>query len=115
MYADTITKSLRVAIDETDRRRELQRDFNETHGITPESIVKGISDVLHSVYESDYVTVPVAADAEGKYLSQADLDKVIKKLRKEMKAAADRYDFERAAELRDRIFTLEGKELELRP
>jgi excinuclease ABC subunit B len=57
----------------------------------------------------------VAADAEGKYLSQADLDKVIKKLRKEMKAAADRYDFERAAELRDRIFTLEGKELELRP
>jgi excinuclease ABC subunit B len=61
------------------------------------------------------VTVPLAADEEDKYYAQEDLEKLIKKLRKEMKAAADRYDFERAAELRDRIFKLEGKELELRP
>jgi excinuclease ABC subunit B len=115
LYADTITKSMRVAIDETNRRRELQHQFNEDHGITPESIVKSISDVLHSVYEADYVTVPLAAEEEDKYHSQEELDKLIKKLRKEMKAAADRYDFERAAELRDRIFKLEGKELELRP
>jgi excinuclease ABC subunit B len=106
---------MRVAIDETDRRRELQGRFNEEHGITPESIVKSISDVLHSVYEADYVTVPLAAEEEDKYHSQEELDKLIKRLRKEMKAAADRYDFERAAELRDRIFKLEGKELELRP
>jgi excinuclease ABC subunit B len=115
LYADAVTKSMRVAIDETNRRRELQRQFNAEHGITPESIVKSISDVLHSVYEADYVTVPLAAEEEDKYHSQEELDKLIKKLRKEMKAAADRYDFERAAELRDRIFKLEGKELELRP
>jgi excinuclease ABC subunit B len=115
LYADAVTKSMRLAIDETNRRRELQRQFNEEHGITPESIVKSISNVLHSVYEADYVTVPLAAEAEEKYTSQADLEKLIKKLRKEMKAAADRYDFERAAELRDRIFKLEGRELELQP
>jgi excinuclease ABC subunit B len=115
LYADAITKSMRLAIDETNRRRELQGRFNEAHGITPESIVKSISNVLHSVYEADYVTVPLAAEAEDRYHSQDELDKLIKKLRKEMKAAADRYDFERAAALRDRIFKLEGKELELRP
>jgi excinuclease ABC subunit B len=115
LYAETVTKSMRIAIDETNRRRELQGQFNADHGITPESIVKSISDVLHSVYEADYVTVPLAADEEDKYYAQEDLERLIKKLRKEMKAAADRYDFERAAELRDRIFKLEGKELELRP
>jgi excinuclease ABC subunit B len=115
LYADAVTKSMRVAIDETNRRRELQGQFNADHGITPESIVKSISDILHSVYEADYTTVPLAAEEEDRYHSQEELDKLIKKLRKDMKAAADRYDFERAAELRDRIFKLEGKELELRP
>jgi excinuclease ABC subunit B len=115
LYGDVVTKSMRLAIDETNRRREVQRQFNVEHDITPEGIVKSISNVLHSVYEADYVTVPLAADAEEKYHSQADLEKLIKRLRKEMKAAADRYDFERAAELRDRIFKIEGKELELRP
>jgi excinuclease ABC subunit B len=114
LYADAVTKSMRLAIDETNRRRELQHQFNKDHGITPESIVKSISNVLHSVYEADYVTVPLAAEEEDKYHSKEELDKLIKRLRKEMKAAADRYDFERAAELRDRIFKLEGKELELR-
>jgi len=61
------------------------------------------------------VTVPLAAEAGETYHSQEDLEKLIKKLRKEMKSAADRYDFERAAELRDRVFKLEGKELELQP
>ncbi len=115
LYADAITKSMRVAIDETNRRRELQGQFNQDHGITPESIVKSISNILHSVYEADYTTVPLAAEEEDKYHSQEELDRLIKKLRKDMKTAADRYDFERAAELRDRIFKLEGKELELRP
>jgi excinuclease ABC subunit B len=115
LYADAVTKSMRVAIDETNRRRELQGQFNEDHGITPESIVKSISNILHSVYEADYTTVPLAAEEEDKYHSQEELDRLIKKLRKDMKTAADRYDFERAAELRDRIFKLEGKDLELRP
>jgi excinuclease ABC subunit B len=115
LYADAVTKSMRIAIDETDRRRDIQRQYNQDHDITPESIVKSISDVLHSVYEADYVTVPLAAEAGETYHSQEDLEKLIKKLRKEMKSAADRYDFERAAELRDRVFKLEGKELELQP
>jgi excinuclease ABC subunit B len=115
LYAETITQSMRVAIDETNRRRELQRQFNAEHDITPESIVKSISDVLHAVYEADYVTVPLAAEEEDRYHSPQELERLIKRLRKEMKTAADRYDFERAAELRDRIFKLEGKELELRP
>ena len=109
LYADTVTKSMRIAIDETNRRRELQGQFNADHGITPESIVKSISDILHSVYEADYTTVPLAAEEEDRYHSQEDLDKLIKKLRKDMKAAADRYDFERAAELRDRISSLKEK------
>jgi excinuclease ABC subunit B len=115
MYADAMTGSLRRAIDETNRRRELQRQFNSEHGITPTSIVKGISDSLVAVYEADYSTVPIAAEARVEYgVSDADIPRLITKLRKEMKAAADRYDFERAAELRDRIFALQERELELR-
>jgi excinuclease ABC subunit B len=115
MYADAMTGSLRRAIDETNRRRELQRQFNSEHGITPTSIVKDISDSLVAVYEADYSTVPIAAEARVEYgVSDADLPRLITKLRKEMKAAADRYDFEHAAELRDRIFALQERELELR-
>lgn len=115
MYADIMTKSLRRAIDETNRRRELQRQFNTEHGITPTSIVKAISASLVAVYEADYLTVPIAAEAPAEYgVSDADVPRLITKLRKEMKAAADRYDFERAAELRDRIFALQERELELR-
>jgi len=115
MYADAMTGSLRRAIDETNRRRELQRLFNSEHGITPTSIVKDISDSLVAVYEADYSTVPIAAEAQVEYgVSDADIPRLITKLRKEMKAAADRYDFERAAELRDRIFALQERELELR-
>jgi excinuclease ABC subunit B len=115
LYADAMTGSLRRAIDETDRRRELQRQFNIEHGITPTSIVKGISDSLVAIYDADYVTVPIAAEESAAYgVSDADIPRLITKLRKEMKAAADRYDFERAAELRDRIFALQERELELR-
>src|SRR5574341_515722 len=115
MYADLMTKSLRRAIDETNRRRELQQRFNAEYGITPTGIVKGIDDSLVAMYEADYITVPIAAEAPVDYgVSDADIPRLIAKLRKEMKAAADRYDFERAAELRDRIFALQERELELR-
>ena len=106
---------MRRALDETNRRRELQHQFNIEHGITPTSIVKGISDSLVAMYDADYVTVPIAAEESVTYgVSDADIPRLIVRLRKEMKAAAERYDFERAAELRDRIFALQERELALR-
>jgi excinuclease ABC subunit B len=115
MYADVMTGSLQRAIDETNRRRELQKGYNDEHGITPTSIVKDISDALAAIYDADYVTVPIAAEAPVAYgVEDDDIPRLIKKLRKDMKAAAERYDFERAAELRDRIFALQERELELK-
>jgi excinuclease ABC subunit B len=115
MYADAMTGSLRRAIDETSRRREIQGQFNAEHGITPTSIVKGISDSLVAIYEADYSTVSIAAEESVTYgVNDEDIPRLITKLRKEMKTAAERYDFERAAELRDRIFALQERELELR-
>ena len=115
MYADRMTGSLQRAIGETERRRVLQQDFNAAHGITPASIVKEVSNALAAVYNADYVTVPLAAEASAAYgVDDAGIPRLIAKLRKEMKAAAERYEFERAAELRDRIFALQERELELR-
>ena len=115
MYADQMTGSLERSIGETNRRRELQQRYNEEHDITPAGIVKEVSDALAAIYDADYVTVPVAAEAPVSYeVADEDIPRLISKLRKEMKAAAERYEFERAAELRDRIFSLQERELELR-
>ncbi|MGE3536459.1 MAG: excinuclease ABC subunit UvrB [Candidatus Tectimicrobiota bacterium] len=114
LYADVMTKSLQRAIEETNRRREMQAQYNHDHGITPTGIVKDLSDPLLALYEADYHTVPVAAEAPAEYgVRDEDIPRLISKLRKDMKAAAERYDFERAAELRDRIFALQERELEL--
>ena len=102
MYADRITDSMRACIDETERRRAIQRKFNEDNGITPETIRKSIDNVLASIYEADYVSVPVM-EQKVEYVSMAEVPALIAKLREEMKTAAREYDFERAAELRDRI------------
>src|SRR5262245_21701156 len=115
MYADRMTGSLQRAMDETNRRRELQQQYNTENGITPTSIVKDVSNALAAVYDADYVTVPIAAEEAVSYgVADEDIPRLIKKLRREMKTAADRYDFERAAKLRDRIFALEEQQLELR-
>jgi excinuclease ABC subunit B len=111
-YADEVTPSMRKAIDETNRRRNLQRRYNEAHGITPESIKKDISDILGSVYEADYVSIPTVSEPEEEYMSLDRLPKVIKSLKKEMLTAARRLDFEEAAQLRDRISYLEKRELD---
>jgi len=111
-YADEVTPSMRKAIDETNRRRNLQRRYNEAHGITPESIKKDISDILGSVYEADYVSIPTVSEPEEEYMSLDRLPKVIKSLKKEMLTAAGRLDFEEAARLRDRISYLEKRELD---
>ena len=115
MYADTMTGSLQRALGETNRRRELQQRYNEEHDITPTGIVKEVSDVLAAIYNADYVTVPIAAEDPVTYeVAVQDIPRLIAKLRKEMRAAAERYEFERAAELRDRISTLHERELEFR-
>ena len=115
MYADRMTGSLERAIGETNRRRDLQRLYNEEHDITPIGIVKTIDNALAAVYDADYATVPIAAEAPASYeVADKDVPGLIVKLRKEMRAAAERYEFERAAELRDRIFALQERELQLR-
>ena len=113
MYADTTTRSMKKAIDETDRRRRLQEKFNKKHGITPATIKKSVQDILGSVYEADYYTVSTAAEPEGVY-SIDEIPRRVKKLRKEMIAAAKELEFERAAELRDEIKKLEALELSMR-
>ena len=113
MYAGLMTGSLDRAVSETNRRRRIQEAYNKNNNITPESVVKSISDILSSMYEADYVTIPIVAEPEGEYLTIKDVSKKIKQIKKEMKEAVEQYDFERAAELRDRMFALEEKELEL--
>ncbi|MCH7769295.1 MAG: excinuclease ABC subunit UvrB [Nitrospinae bacterium] len=112
MYADTMTKSLSRAVDETRRRRELQLAYNAEHGITPETIVKDIHELIKSVYEADYVTVP--ADDPFGDVPPEEVPRLVADLKKEMRRAAEAYEFERAAELRDRVFELEGMELQIR-
>ncbi len=112
LYADTVTESMKTAIEETGRRRTLQMAYNREHGITPESIKKSISDVLSSVYEKDYYTVPAVSDDERSVLvAKEEIPAVMAQLDKEMRLAAKRLEFERAAELRDRIRALEKRRL----
>jgi len=114
LYGDLVTESMRLAIEETARRRRLQADFNAAHGITPESVKKGIPELAYRVSEMDYLTVELAAEAVQPYESPDAVERTIQKLEEEMKAAAKSLEFERAAELRDRIRTLRLKELEVR-
>ncbi len=113
LYADSMTDSMKRAIDETERRRRTQAAFNQKHGITPQSIVKALGSPLVKIYDADYVDVPLVADRSALY-GAAELPRQIRKLRKEMKQAAERLEFENAAELRDRIRELERQELMLR-
>src|SRR5438477_1276648 len=113
MYADKMTDSMRHAIGETDRRRKIQVAYNEEHGITPASIVKSIDEVMSSVYERDYVTIPTSPDEAGKFRTQSELDAHIAGLQQQMKAAAANLEFEKAATIRDRIRQLKSRELGL--
>jgi excinuclease ABC subunit B len=111
LYADVMTDSMRQAIDETGRRRQVQEAYNAEHGITPASIVKHIDDVLTSVYERDYVTVPKAADEREQFRTQAELDQFLGRLEREMREAAANLEFERAASIRDRLRRLRNPDL----
>jgi excinuclease ABC subunit B len=113
-YADAMTGSMRRAIDESDRRRQMQLEYNRVHQITPVSIQKNIEDILGSVYEADYVTVPTIAEEEGEYLTPERVQEVIKELQEKMKDAAKKLAFEEAARVRDEIKALEQMELDMR-
>ncbi|MBW1970120.1 MAG: UvrB/UvrC motif-containing protein, partial [Deltaproteobacteria bacterium] len=103
MYADSVTPSMKQAIDETNRRRNIQELYNKKHSIIPESIEKSITSVFESMYETNDKPSDSVSEAIAQYDSLDDLDDIINNLKKEMKAAADELEFERAAELRDQI------------
>ncbi len=108
LYADVMTDSMKLAIGETERRRGVQRAFNDEHGIVPRSVVKQIDEPLIQAYDADYVDVPLVAD-DGP--APSEIPRMVAKLKKEMKHASDRLEFEKAAEIRDRIRALQEKEL----
>jgi len=111
MYADVETGSIRAAIAETGRRRAIQEAYNKEHGITPASIVKGIDEVLSSVYERDYMLVPSVREAPEPFMSLAEIDARIQQLTRDMKAAAGNLEFEKAATIRDQIKRLRARSL----
>ncbi len=112
LYADTVTASMRRALDETSRRRERQRAYNLEHGITPQTVRRNISDLGMAVVEADWVTVPLAADEGAEYRPE-QLPEIVAALEEEMRLAAAALEFEKAAHVRDRILALKDLQLGL--
>ena len=112
LYADRMTDSMKRAIDETNRRRSIQEVYNRENGITPQTIVKPIEATLITASEADYFKVPTDVEEIEDYAPE-HLEETIARFEFEMRAAAKRFEFERAAELRDRIKVLRARELQL--
>ncbi len=110
LYADKVTESMQRAMDETMRRRAIQQAYNEENGITPQSIVRPVEMSLAQIVEADYVDVTEAAEGIPEFKSQEELDAYIAKLENEMREAAKRFEFEKAAKLRDTLKELRTKE-----
>jgi excinuclease ABC subunit B len=106
LYADVMTDSMRRALDETGRRRRTQVEYNERNGIVPQSIVKPIDMSLVAVAEGDYVTVPLEEDEEVDNLTPEERARFIAELEEKMREAARKFEFEKAAQLRDRVKAL---------
>ncbi|MBI4001663.1 MAG: UvrB/UvrC motif-containing protein, partial [Nitrospira defluvii] len=113
-YGDTVTRSMRLAMEETARRRHIQEAYNTANGITPEGIKKQIP-VLDYATASNDAQLELAAEASGEYKAPENTELLVQRLEVEMKAAAKKLEFERAAELRNRIRSLKLKALELAP
>ncbi|PYU36570.1 MAG: excinuclease ABC subunit B [Acidobacteria bacterium] len=111
LYADVMTQSMRTAIDETNRRRAKQMAYNTEHHITPQSIVKAVDMRLAAIVEADYVTVPAGDLAFEEIATQEQLEQAIAQLEAQMREAAKKFEFERAAQVRDRVRALKQRDL----
>jgi excinuclease ABC subunit B len=111
LYADHMTDSMRRCLEETERRREIQEEYNREHGITPETIVKSVQEIEFSTRVADARTAPAprVAEAIASYQEEMNLEELAKVLEKEMEEAAAQLDFEKAALLRDELFDLKAK------
>ena len=114
LYGDKRTGAMDQAILETNRRRKIQEEYNKVHRITPETVKKSVRNIMASIYEADYFTIPAVSDIKEEYVSIKEISAMIQKLKKEMKEAASRLEFERAAEIRDKVHRLEELELKMR-
>jgi excinuclease ABC subunit B len=111
LYADTMTDSMKRAIDETGRRRRVQVEYNERNGITPQSIIKPIDMMLVAIAEADYVTVPMERDEDTEAMSPEQREQFVAELEVRMRDAAKKFEFEKAAQLRDKIKLLRTKDI----
>jgi excinuclease ABC subunit B len=112
LYAETITPAMKKAIEETERRRRIQEEYNKKHGITPKTVVKSLDDPLMKMVEADFVNLEKVLEIEATFASLEELQAEIKRLEKEMKKAAKNYEFEKAAILRDKLFSLKQMALQ---
>jgi excinuclease ABC subunit B len=110
LYADKMTDSMRRAIDETERRRATQQAYNEEHGITPESILRPIDMSLAQILKAEYADLTEQDETTPEFHGQQELDTFVAKLENEMREAAKKFEFEKAAKLRDRVKELRTKE-----
>jgi excinuclease ABC subunit B len=108
MYADRVTKAMRYAIEETERRRARQMEYNEEHGITPQTINKAVLEMDPSTGSGDYVVIPILRKGEATD-DPADIPARIEELRSEMLLAAEELEFEKAAEFRDQVERLRAQ------
>ncbi len=115
MYADRTTDSMKHALEETDRRREIQRAFNEANGITPTQVHSAITDLKALMYTGDAMELPLAADAANAVISKIEIQELIKKTESQMVALADEMEFEKAALERDRLILLKEMDLGVKP
>jgi excinuclease ABC subunit B len=115
MYSDQMTDSMKLAIEETNRRRDIQRAYNEQHGITPRSVKSNILDLSQQFYGADPMALPMAAEGENDLLIPKEIKRLIEQYTQDMQRAADEMEFEKAASYRDRILLLKDMDLGLKP
>ncbi|MFY2563733.1 excinuclease ABC subunit UvrB [Corallococcus terminator] len=115
MYADSITDSMKNALEETTRRREIQRQHNKDHGITPRSVKSNITDLSEHAYDAEGGTLPMAAEGEDDVLDAKEIKRLVKEFTEEMQRAAESMEFEKAAEYRDKVQLLKDMDLGLKP